>query len=73
MVKLILKLILLITLVLKLLGLSSIFEVLLNTYYLKIYTLTSCSLVILYQLSNIYLLYIFINKKPKIPEFLPEF
>ena len=56
-----------------LLGFSSIFEVITNTYYLKMYTLTLCSLATLYQLSSIYLLYIFIKKNPKIPEFLPEF
>ena len=72
-VKLVFKLIFSIVLVLKLLGFSSIFEVITNTYYLKMYTLTLCSLATLYQLSSIYLLYIFIKKNPKIPEFLPEF
>ena len=72
-VKFVFKLIFSIVLVLKLLGFSSIFEVITNTYYLKMYTLTLCSLATLYQLSSIYLLYIFIKKNPKIPEFLPEF
>ena len=72
-VKLVFKLIFSIVLVLKLLGFSSIFEVITNTYYLKMYTLTICSLATLYQFSSIYLLYIFIKKNPKIPEFLPEF
>ena len=72
-VKLVFKLIFSIVLILKLLGISSLFEVITNTYYLKMYTLTICSLATLYQLSSIYLLYIFIKKNPKIPEFLPEF
>ena len=72
-VKLVFKLIFSIVLILKLLGISSLFEVITNTYYLKMYTLTICSLATLYQFSSIYLLYIFIKKNPKIPEFLPEF
>ena len=64
-VKLVFKLIFSIVLVLKLLGFSSIFEVITNTYYLKRYTLTLCSLASLYQLYSIYLLYIFIKKNPK--------
>jgi len=44
-----------------------------NSYYLKIYLQISCSLVIIYQLLNIGLLYNFIKKNPKIPEYLPEF
>ena len=72
-VKLVFKLIFSIVLVLKLLGFSSIFEVITNTYYLKMYTLTLCSLATLYQLSSIYLLYIFIKKTLKYQNFYQSF
>lgn len=69
------NLIILTIVVLKLLGFSNLFEFFRNEYYLKRYLQVSCCLVIIYQLFNIALLYIFIKKKPKpkIPEYLPEF
>ena len=71
-VKLLFKLIFIAVIIIKLLGFN-IFQILDNSYYLKIYMLCTCSLAILYQLLNIYLYYIYITKKPKIPEYLPEF
>lgn len=50
-----------------------IFEIIHNNYYLKILFLIFLSLKILHLLSSIYIYYIFINKKPKIPEYLPKF
>lgn len=72
-VKLLFKLLLLSILVLKLLGFKSILDVLNNVYYLKIFSYISCSLAIIYQLLNLYLLYKFYNKNKKIPEILPIF
>lgn len=72
-VKLIFKLLFLSILVLKLLGFSSILDIFYNLYNLKIYIYITCLLAILYQILNIYLLYIFTNKNTKISEVLPEF
>ena len=70
--KLIFSLLLVIILVLKLLGLSSL-DVLNNPYYIKIFSYISCSLAIFYELLNLYLLHKFTNKNIKISEVLPEF
>ena len=58
--KLFFRLLLLSILVIKLLGFSVI-EILNSTYYIKIYLYVSCSLVIIYQLSNLYLLHKFLK------------
>ena len=57
-VKLAFKLLMLVLVILKLLGFT-VFDVLNNLYYLKIYSITSCSLVIGYQLLNLYLIHKF--------------
>ena len=67
-----LKLFFLSILVIKLLGFSVI-EILNSTYYIKIYLYVSCSLVIIYQLSNLYLLHKFSKQNVQIPKVLPEF
>jgi len=71
--KLSFRLILLIILVLKLLGVNSILDIFNNVVYFKLYCYISCSLVILYQLLNIYLIYKFSQPETKIFEFYPEF
>ena len=70
--KLFFRLLLLSILVIKLLGFSVI-EILNSTYYIKIYLYVSCSLVIIYQLSNLYLLHKFSKQNVQIPKVLPEF
>uniref|UniRef100_UPI0030DE56CE hypothetical protein n=1 Tax=Squamanita imbachii TaxID=2976389 RepID=UPI0030DE56CE len=72
-VKLFFKLNFLTLLVLKLLGFNSLLDVLININYLKIFTYISCSLAIIYQIFNLYLLHIFSLKSIKISEVLPEF
>lgn len=72
-IKLFFKLLILIILVIKLLGFSSILDIINNKEYLKIYTYVTCSLFICYQFLNIFMLYIVAKKKIKISEFLPEF
>ncbi len=72
-IKILFRLVFLSILVLKLLGFTNILDIYNNLIYLKLFTYTSCSLVILYQLLNIFLLYKFSNKNVKIPEILPEF
>ena len=59
-------------LIIKLLGFN-VLDVLSNNYYLKMYCYISCSLVILYQILNILLLYKFSKNNIKIPEILPDF
>lgn len=72
-VKLFFRLLLLTILVLKLLGIS-ILEFLNCTLYIKIYSYITCSLLISYQLLNLYLLQKFSNNNNiKIPEVLPNF
>lgn len=71
-VKLIFKLFLFILIVLKLFGLNLI-DIFMNVNYLRIYSYLSVSVVIMYQLLNLYLLYLFSKKNIKIFEFLPEF
>lgn len=70
--KLIFKLLLFIIIVIKLLGIG-IIEFLNSMYYLKIYSYFSCSLGIIYQLTNLYLLHKACNKDMKISEVLPDF
>jgi hypothetical protein len=72
-IKILFRLVFLSILVLKLLGFTNILDIYNNLIYLKLFIYTSCSLVILYQLINIFLLYKFSNKNVKIPEILPEF
>ena len=71
-VKLIFRLLFLSILVLKLLGIS-IFEFLNSTYYIKMFSYITCSLLIIYQFLNLYLLHKFSNNNIKIPEVLPDF
>lgn len=71
-IKLLFKLIVLIIIVLKLLGFESIGGFFFNAYYLKLYILITSSLVIIYQLINIYLIHKASNGM-KISEVLPEF
>ena len=71
-VKLFFKLFFLTLLILKLLGFN-ILEFFSIVYYVKIYTYTTCSLAILYNLLNIYLIHKFSNKTVIIPDVLPEF
>lgn len=71
-VKLIFKLFLVILIVLKLFGVNFI-DLFFNLNYLRIYFYVSVSLVIIYQLLNLYLISLFSRKKIKIFEFLPEF
>ena len=66
------NLLLLSIIVIKLLGFS-ILDFLNNTYYLKLYLYVSCSLIIMYQLLNIYLLHKFSKQNVQIPKVLPEF
>lgn len=61
-VKLILRLIIL-----------SIIDLLSNIFYIKLFAYLTCSLVILYQIFNIYLLHRFISKNLKISLVLPDF
>jgi hypothetical protein len=58
--------------VIKLLGIG-IIEFINNMYYLKIFSYFSCSLAIIFQLINLYLLHKFSNKNIKISEVLPDF
>jgi hypothetical protein len=44
-----------------------------NVIYIKLYCYILCSLIILYQLLNIYLIYKFSQPETKIFEFYPEF
>jgi hypothetical protein len=71
--KLSFRLILLIILVLKLLGVHSILDFFNNVIYFKLFSYISCSLVILYQLLTIYLISKFNKQETKISEFYPEF
>ena len=59
-------------LVLKLLGFNVI-DIMINTYYFKMYMYIMYSLIILHLILNLYLLHRFYTKAVKIPEFLPEF
>ena len=72
-VKLFFKLLFLFIVIVKLLGFKSIFDVFFNLYYFKMYGYISCSLVIIYQLLNLYFLHKFNNKSFKISDILPEF
>jgi hypothetical protein len=59
---------------LNLIGFNSLIEFLNNIFYLKIFAYFLCSLVILYQLLNLYFLHKFIiNKNINISPVLPEF
>ena len=60
--KLAFKLLLLSILVLKLFGFTTIYNVLYNPFFFKIFTFTSCSLIIIYQLLNLYFLHKFFKK-----------
>jgi hypothetical protein len=71
--KLSFKLLILVLVVLKLLGFSIIFDVLNNLYLLKKLIYFLCSVVIGYQLLNLYLIHKFSFKKVKYPEVLPDF
>ena len=71
-IKMFFRFLFIIILVLKLLGLS-ILDILSNLYYLKLYIIIICSLLIIYQFINIYLMYKISKKKTKIPEILPDF
>lgn len=71
-VKLGFKLIFIILLVLKLLGVSYL-DIFSNGYYFKMYCYTTCSLVIFYEILSLYLLYLFANKKINISDILPDF
>ena len=66
------KLLILVLLILKLIGIT-VFDLFNNLYYLKIYSITSCSIVIGYQLLNLYLIHKFSVKKIKYSEVLPDF
>ena len=70
-VKLIFKFLFLSIIILKLLGFSSIFEFLSNIYYLKMSVYVTCTLATLYQLFDVFMLYLIYNKKIKISEVLP--
>lgn len=70
--KLLFKLLLLSLLVLKLLGIN-ILDFMNSLYYLRMYCYVSCTLVIFYQLLNIYLVHKFSNKNIKISKVLPDF
>jgi hypothetical protein len=72
-VKWILRLIVISIILLNLLGFNSLIDVLSNIFYIKLYAYLTCSLVILYQILNIYLLHRFINKKINILPVLPDF
>jgi hypothetical protein len=72
-VKWILRLIVISIILLNLLGFNSLIDVLSNIFYIKLYTYLTCSLVILYQILNIYLLHRFINKNINILPVLPDF
>jgi hypothetical protein len=72
-VKWILRLIVISIILLNLLGFNSLIDVLSNIFYIKLYTYLTCSLVILYQILNIYLLHRFINKNINISPVLPDF
>lgn len=71
--KLFFKLILLSVLVLKLLGINSFVGFFNNLFYIKLFCYFSCSLAILYQILNIYLIYKFSKPETKISEIFPEF
>jgi hypothetical protein len=60
-VKIVFRLLFIILLILKLLGFNNIIDVIYNTYYLKMYIYISCSLAIIFQLLNLYLLHKFSN------------
>ena len=71
-VKLLFRLLLLSLLALKLLGFN-ILDFMSSMYYLRIYCYVVCTLVIFYQLLNLFLLHKFSKKNIKIPKVLPEF
>ena len=71
--KLSFKLLILVLVVLKLLGFSIIFDFLINIYLLKNLIYFLCSIVIGYQLLNLYLIHKFSIKKLKYSEVLPDF
>lgn len=71
-VKLLFKLLFLVILVIKLLGFN-VLDVIISTYYIKMYIIIGSSLVILYELINLYFLHRFYNKNIKISKILPEF
>ena len=72
-VKLILRLIVISIILLNLIGFNSLIGVLSNIFYIKLFAYLTCSLVILYQIFNIYLLHKFISKNIKISPVLPDF
>lgn len=72
-VKLLFKLFFISLLLLKIFGVSSIFDIIYNVYYLKIFIISYSTIVILYLILNIYLIYLFYKKNIHIPEVLPEF
>jgi hypothetical protein len=72
--KYMLNIILISMILLNLIGFNSLIEFLNNIFYLKIFAYFLCSLVILYQLLNLYFLHKFIiNKNINISPVLPEF
>jgi len=72
--KYMLNIILISMVLLNLIGFNSLIEFLNNIFYLKIFAYFLCSLVILYQLLNLYFLHKFIsNKNINISPVLPEF
>ena len=72
-IKLVLKLLFIIITVLKLLGYSIISDVLMDNNFLVKLVYIYCTLVIIYQLLNLYLVYKFSTKKVQISEILPDF
>ena len=58
-VKLLFKLFFISLLLLKIFGVSSIFDIIYNVYYLKIFIISYSTIVILYLILNIYLIYLF--------------
>lgn len=71
--KLVFSLFMLCLVVIKLLGFNSIFDVFLNLYYLKLYIYITSSLLILYQILNLYLLHKFSKNTISISPILPVF
>lgn len=72
-VKLAFKLLFFIIILLKLLGYSIITDVFNDLYFLKKLVYIGSSLVILFDVLNLYLIHKFANKKVKIPAVLPDF
>lgn len=72
-IKLALKILFTILTILKLLGYSIISDVLMDNNFLVKLVYIYCTLVIIYQLLNLYLVYKFSTKKVQISEILPDF